>query len=119
MKVMITGSRSLANNKETKRDVYEALDALLAKDTEMTLLSGKARGVDRIAEQWARKQKVPVNTYAPDYKRHKRGAPFVCNQEMIDACDGVVAFWDGTSKGTKHVLDRAGAKLLWCVNYAK
>lgn len=117
MKLMITGSRSLSKNEEATRDVNETLDALLAKHADIQLLSGGARGIDKMAEAWAKERKVPVVLYLPDYKRFKRGAPLVRNQEMVDTCDGVVAFWDGKSKGTKFVLDRARGKLLSCSTY--
>ena len=29
------------------------------------------------------------------------------NQRLIDACDVVVAFWDGASKGTRATIERA------------
>jgi hypothetical protein len=32
------------------------------------------------------------------------------NQQMVDQCDKVVAFWDGQSRGTKHTVDLATAK---------
>jgi hypothetical protein len=29
------------------------------------------------------------------------------NQRLIDACDVLVAFWDGASNGTRQTIDRA------------
>jgi hypothetical protein len=29
------------------------------------------------------------------------------NQRLIDACDVLVAFWDGSSKGTRNTVERA------------
>jgi hypothetical protein len=29
------------------------------------------------------------------------------NQRLVDACDVLVAFWDGASKGTRATVDRA------------
>ena len=115
--IMISGSRTLSKNGQTKLDVYEALDDLLEKNSELVLLSGGAIGVDKMGEQWARERGVQTIVYKPDYRRFKRGAPLIRNDRMLVDCDGVVAFWDGKSKGTKYVLDRAGGKLLVCVEY--
>ena len=38
------------------------------------------------------------------YKRYKGGTPRKRNDEMVDICDMVLSFWDGISKGTKHIL---------------
>ena len=119
MKVMITGSRALAGNDDAERDVRATLDALLVKNVDLTLLSGGARGVDTLGERWAEERGVSVTQFKPNYKRYRRGAPLVRNIEMLAACDGVVAFWDGTSRGTKHVLDHAKDKLLSCITYTR
>jgi hypothetical protein len=29
------------------------------------------------------------------------------NQRLIDGCDVLVAFWDGSSKGTRNTVERA------------
>ena len=29
------------------------------------------------------------------------------NQRLVDACDVLVAFWDGASKGTRNTVERA------------
>lgn len=114
---MITGSREFENKDEIQSDVYRELDELHKTESGMSLLSGGARGVDRIGEQWARERGVKLIVFKPDYKRYRRGAPFVRNKEMIEACDGVVAFWKANSRGTKHVIDHARNKLMLCIEY--
>ena len=117
---MITGSRKFSANgviELVKSDVYRELDELHKINPDMTLLSGGARGVDQIGEKWAHERNVKCNIYKPNYKHYRKGAPLVRNKEMIDKCDSIVAFWNGTSKGTKHVLDNALSKLMICNTY--
>ena len=41
-------------------------------------------------------------------RRVRSGAvPPMRNQRLIDACDVLVAFWDGASKGTRNTVERA------------
>jgi len=40
----------------------------------------------------------------------KQGAPLVRNKLIVDECDCVLAFWDGSSRGTKFTLDYAKEK---------
>lgn len=115
MKVMITGSRVPGDG--IGIDVYRELDELHTKYQIRTLLSGGARGVDQIGERWARERGVELVVYKPDYKRYRRAAPRVRSAKMIGACDGVVAFWNGTSKRTGYVLGHARSKLLTCIQY--
>jgi len=35
---------------------------------------------------------------------------FIRNQQIVDACDMVLAFWDGKSKGTQHTISLAKAQ---------
>ena len=40
-----------------------------------------------------------------EYKRYGKGAPLKRNMEIINYSDIVIAFWDGSSKGTKFVIE--------------
>ena len=71
------------------------------------ILSGGATGVDSIAEQWARQNKIEFVLYKPNYKIYGKRAPLVRDEEMVNAADLVIAFWDGQSRGTKYTIDYA------------
>jgi len=43
----------------------------------------------------------------PDWDKYRKSAGFIRNQQIIDACTFVLAFWDGKSKGTKDTIDKA------------
>ena len=69
------------------------------------IISGGAKGIDRCAEKYAEKNGLKLTVFWPDYKKYKRGAPLIRNQKIIETADEVIAFWDGESRGTKHVID--------------
>lgn len=98
MKLLIVGSRSI-----TDFDI----SPYIPDDVEL-IISGGARGIDTLAEQYTDKMKISKLVLRPDYKKYKRGAPLKRNEEMVDLCDKVLVFWDGISKGTKHTIDYAG-----------
>lgn len=93
--------------------VFRTLDAGLAKGKIAKIVSGGAKGADSIAEKWARTRKVPCevfNILADDVKaKGRRAAPHVRNQRIVDACDILLAFWDGESTGTKSTIQKAFA----------
>lgn len=76
------------------------------------IVSGGAAGVDRLAAVYAQEKGIPLTEFLPDYGRYGRGAPLRRNAEIAAYADGVLAFWDGRSRGTAHTLDlfRAAGK---------
>ena len=48
---------------------------------------------------------MPKTTvFLPEYERYGRAAPIVRNKQIVDYADKIVAFWDGSSKGTLSVI---------------
>lgn len=71
------------------------------------VVSGGARGVDKATADAARARGLGVEEHLPDYARYGRSAPLIRNGDIVARADFVVAFWDGTSRGTKDAIDRA------------
>ena len=97
MKLLIAGSRSITDIDITPY-IPEGVELIIA---------GAANGIDTLAEQYADKMRLSKYIMRPNYARYRRGAPIKRNYEMVDFCDRVLVFWDGTSKGTKHTIDYA------------
>ncbi len=74
---------------------------------ELTIISGGARGADALAKDFARDHKLSYVEYPADWNKHGKAAGFIRNQHIVDACDVVLAFWDGKSRGTKDTLNKA------------
>ena len=83
------------------------LSQYLSPQDYAAILSGGATGVDSIVEQWAKQNKIEFVLYKPNYRIYGKRAPLVRNEEMVNAADIVVAFWDGQSSGTKYTIDYA------------
>lgn len=100
-KLMISGSRNIRNLKI----IFDELEKLYAAQPNLILISGGAKGVDSIAEEWGRFRKLQIEQHKPDWAKYGKGAGIVRNKEMVLAADFVLIFWDGESKGTKSVID--------------
>lgn len=72
-----------------------------------TIVSGGAKGADTYAKEYALKNGIPIIEFLPDYKKYGRKAPLIRNMQIVDNCDFLLAFWDGTSRGTKFTIDYA------------
>ncbi len=98
MKIAIIGSRSLHNVADLEK--YIPLETTL-------IISGGAKGIDALAEKYAAKNGIHTKIIKPEYEKYKRYAPLKRNQTIVEACDVIIAFWDGKSKGTKYTIDYA------------
>lgn len=98
-KVIIAGSRSVENLNTVK----EAYQESGFKATE--IVSGGARGVDRLGEEIARELSIPVKHFIPDWDNLGKKAGMIRNQAMGDYADKLIAVHDGVSPGTKGMID--------------
>jgi predicted Rossmann fold nucleotide-binding protein DprA/Smf involved in DNA uptake len=69
-----------------------------------SIVSGGARGVDTLAERYAKELRVPVNIYLPDWTKHGKAAGPIRNKQIIENADCVIAFWDEKSSGTRSSI---------------
>lgn len=99
MKVIVAGSREIS-------DPSVILGAMQASEFIFTeIVSGGARGVDKIGERIAKRRKIPVRVFPAHWGVHGLRAGPIRNAEMGAYADGLVAIWDGKSTGTKHMIE--------------
>lgn len=106
MKVIIAGSRDGV----TFRDVIEAIQKSSFNITEV--VSGTARGADRLGEVWAETHDIPIKQFPANWNKYGKSAGYRRNAEMSEYADALIAIWDEESKGTKHMIDLAKKKEL-------
>ncbi len=68
------------------------------------IVSGGAVGIDTAAKEAANRLGLPIEEFLPDYAQYGKRAPLVRNERIIERADLVLAFWDGQSHGTRHVI---------------
>ena len=65
------------------------------------IVSGGAKGIDCCAREYALSHDIKLTEYLPEYNKYGRSAPLKRNISIIKSADLVLAFWDGSSRGTK------------------
>ena len=120
MKVIIAGSRDFNNYKE----LCSYCDYLLQNKDDIEIVSGRAPGADLLGEQYAEERGYPIKPFPaawddiegkPDWeiginkagKKYWKLAGFARNEEMAVYADVLIAFWENSSKGTKHMIETA------------
>lgn len=98
-KLIIAGSRGVTDYEIVKK-------AYLLSELEATcIVSGTAAGVDTLGEQLATELGYKIDRYPADWEFYGKRAGYIRNCEMAQDADGLLAIWDGASKGTKHVIE--------------
>ena len=98
MKLIIAGSRTFTD--------YQLLCQVLAPDKHRItqVITGGARGADRLGIRWALAHAVRIKGFPADWQRFGKSAGVRRNHQMAQAGDVLVAFWDGQSPGTAHLI---------------
>lgn len=68
---------------------------------------GGARGADTLAEDLFKAGKFPYEVCKAEWGNHGKVAGIIRNLEMAAKADCLVAFWDGRSRGTRHMIQAA------------
>ncbi len=96
MKIGIVGSRNI-----TYVDLARFIPPQCTE-----IVSGGARGVDSCAAKFAREHGIKLTEFLPEYHVYGRGAPLMRNTQIVEYADMVLAFWDGTSRGTRDTIHK-------------
>lgn len=102
MKVIIAGSRTI----DSYPILLAAIDECPWRHEITSVLSGAARGVDRLGERWARDNNVALDLFPADWTTHGLDAGFIRNAEMAEKSDALIIVWDGESGGSRDMLHR-------------
>lgn len=102
-KLIVAGSRSFSSWPLLYHTLMDlCMEGALA-DKSVSIVSGMARGADALGAQFARTVGVKLYEFPADWSLGKT-AGFERNKAMGDFSDGLLAFWDGQSKGTLHMI---------------
>lgn len=119
MKVIIAGSREITDFNLLVKAINKAHDEEGISVGE--IVSGGARGIDTLAEQFANEASIPitvipVTTY--EWSTIGKSAGILRNIKLLNTgANALIAIWDGKSKGTKHMINIArkkGLKVFAC-----
>lgn len=99
MKVIIAGTRDV-------NDYKLVVDTITRSGYNITeVVSGCATGVDRLGEQWARANDIPVKEMPANWTLYGKSAGPRRNKDMAEYADAAVIIWDGKSAGTRNMIE--------------
>ncbi len=106
-RLIVAGGRDFNNY----NGLAASLDYLLKNiNDEIQIVSGMARGADRLGERYAQENGYKIIYFPADWDTDGKSAGFKRNVKMAEFADALVAFWDGKSAGTRHMIETAKEK---------
>lgn len=103
-RVIIAGGRDFCNYALLE----QTMDRLLLNiEDDIAVVCGMARGADSLGEIYAKNRGYDVHPFPAEWNKYGKSAGYRRNEQMAQNADALVAFWDGKSRGTKHMIDIA------------
>jgi hypothetical protein len=104
-RLLISGSRDWDNDEVI---LVELLRCYAKFGTEVTLVSGGAKGADSICEEVAKSFDWVIEQHLPDWDSFGKSAGYRRNEQMVaSGVDALVAFRRNNSRGTTHTAQTA------------
>jgi len=108
MRVIIAGGRNYSDYVE----LCNICDAVLEGTSDIEIVSGTAKGTDSLGERYSLERGHGLKKFPADWNKHGKSAGYIRNKQMAEYADGLIAFWDGESKGTLHMINLAKERSL-------
>ena len=98
VKLIIAGTRHF-------QDYGKLCEVLNMIPTPSSIISGKARGADSLGELYAHDNNISVIECPANWDKYGKRAGYLRNEEMAKIADACIVFWDGESRGSKHMIE--------------
>ena len=108
-KIIIAGSRTFFDydllKKECNNFIQHCVDNL--DNPYFEIISGNARGADKHGEKYAKEYNYSCSVKPANWNKYGKRAGYLRNADMAQEADALIAFWDGKSRGTNHMIELA------------
>lgn len=115
LRMIIAGGRDFTDYAMLKENVKRVLLDFVRTHpcNRIKIISGHANGADKLGERFSEEFGLEVIKLPANWDKYGKQAGILRNIDMAKYAVNnnnfgvLVAFWDGTSKGTKHMIDCA------------
>lgn len=102
MRIIIAGSRTA-----TEEQVRDAIKYCTWIGFVTCIVSGGAKGADQVGEKWAKENGLNIRLFSADWEQFGKRAGPMRNKQMAENAEGLIAVWDGQSRGTASMVELA------------
>lgn len=105
VKLIIAGGRDFTDYIQVFNSAKEFVGP-----AELTIISGMARGADMLGVRLAQDYGLDLIEMPANWDSHGRSAGYIRNAAMAREATHLLAFWDGSSRGTANMIQVGKAK---------
>jgi hypothetical protein len=103
----VAGSRNMINANFVSENLLSYINKNNIDMTQIEIVSGCARGADKMGEIFAQKYNIKLKQFPANWDLYGKSAGYKRNEEMAKYATHLVAFWNGESRGTLHMINLA------------
>lgn len=114
IRIIIAGSREFNDYSLLCKHMSTIIaDREFTECSNISIISGAARGADTLGEKYAKDKYLNLQKMPANWNEYGKRAGYIRNEKMAkyasedDSIGMLVAFWNGKSRGTKHMIDLA------------
>lgn len=105
MVIAVIGSRNFSDYPFFAEKLEQIISNL---EGEIEFVSGGCKdSADELIQRYCEENSFKLTEFLPDWELHKKAAGVIRNKLIINDATHVIAFWDGTSRGTANSLKLA------------
>lgn len=101
--LIVAGDRDYTDCDRIVQELF-ALTSNELKEFQVEIIHGAARGADQQADLAARRLNLTRHPCPAEWDKHGKSAGPIRNRKMAAVAHGLLAFWDGQSKGTEDII---------------
>lgn len=105
MKLIIAGGRTFNDYDGLLEVINELIEEGSIPEEGLEIVSGMAIGADSLGIQLAEDNDLVLHEFPANWDKHGNFAGYKRNMDMGRFADVLIAFWNGESKGTKHMIE--------------
>lgn len=103
IKVIIAGCRTFNDYPRLKSFMDKIHEIVVVEE----VVCGGAPGADTLGKQWGEENKIPVKMFPARWALQGPAAGPIRNKKMAEYGEVLIAFWDGSSPGTRNMIKQA------------
>lgn len=104
LKLVIAGGRDFNDYPLLVKELMTYADEC-GTEIGISIVTGMANGADMLGFKFAKEYNVKCYEFPANWNKYGKSAGYKRNEEMGRFADATIVFWDGKSKGTKHMID--------------
>jgi len=110
MNLIIAGGRNFTDYGLLEKEVLLFLKSHKKKNEKVSIISGRAKGADTLGERFADKYGIEKILKPANWEKYGKAAGHIRNSEMAEISTHCIVFWNGSSFGSKNMIETATKK---------